>query len=177
MSRCIQLKYASVRGHTDLKPATFECLQRKKQVLISNNADCSKVLVLVFFFSTLRKPLLWTVPSHSKIAFVCWIVYCVLTSYMLITKNSHPLPLCTENDCNFKHPNVTMLALLRTKSVRGPWQTKTTLFNKHFQVFLIIWTKWIKWIKHEIKMKVNEEVLSALILHFFGYADLLWKIK
>ena len=70
-----------------------------------------------------------------------------------------------------------MLALLRTKSVKGPWQTKTTLFNKHFQVFLIIWSKWIKWIKHEIKMKVNEEVLSALILHFFGYADLLWKIK
>lgn len=31
--------------------------------------------------------------------------------------------------------------------------------------------------KHEIKTKVNKEVLSSLILHFFGYADLLWKIK
>lgn len=51
------------------------------------------------------------------------------------------------------------------------------LFNKDFQVYLIIWPKWIKWIKHEIKMKVNKEVLSALILHFFGYADQLWKIK
>ena len=70
-----------------------------------------------------------------------------------------------------------MLALLRTKSVNEPWQTKTMLFNKDFQVYLIIWPKWIKWIKHEIKMKVNKEVLSALILHFFGYADQLWKIK
>lgn len=94
--------------YTDLKPATFECFSARSRYFTNRYLsltmlDCSKVLVLLFFFSTLRKPLLWTVPSHSKVAFVCWIVYCVLTSYMLITKNSHPLPLCTENDCNFKH--------------------------------------------------------------------------
>lgn len=76
MSRCIQLKYASVRGHTDLKPATFECLQRKKQVLISNNAGLFKSFGASIFFSTLRKPLLWTVPSHSKTCFC--LLNCVL---------------------------------------------------------------------------------------------------
>ena len=139
--------------------------------------DCSKVLVLVFFFSTLRKPLLWTVPSHSKACFC--LLNCVLCFNKLYA-NHQEFPSITtlhRKWLQFQTPNVTMLALLRTKSVKGPWQTKTTLFNKHFQVFLIIWAKWIKWIKHEIKMKVNEEVLSALILHFFCYADLLWIIK
>lgn len=55
MSRCIQLKYASVRGHTDLKPATFECLQRKKQVLISNNAGLFKNFGASIFFFYFKK--------------------------------------------------------------------------------------------------------------------------